>query len=664
MKGKISKKQLRGISIRYKLILGFVAFAIIPLVAVSMVSYTMSRSTLRETSLNFTSELINQASMNLEYYLKTVEKKAVSICIDPVIGDGLMQYQSENILVKISAVREMEKKLLAVSTVEDEIEQVNIIDNSGEIIGAGSSKSKEDNNDIYKELTSKSTGIWKQVLENDKINIYYFRNVKDINTGKDGGTLKIKIKKDTLTDNIKDIDILEGASLYIADENGQMIYNSDASKETVDESIWHIVSEEEGEYIRSGLLINYKTLKNGWKVITEIPESSLTSKLDMTNKIVFLLIGIATLAAIGFGMLVAQGFSKPIIKLMKLMKAAEEGDITVKMEEMGKDEMGRLCISFNHMIENIRKLLEETHGVIEDTVADSNLLKDATGHSAEAFKQLSLSIGDIAVGATHQAEETEKGTRAMYVLANSIQEVMLDTNQVVSKNQDAKEIIKETSNSIQQLNVTMNSSIQISSQIESSIFELSMLTKNIEEVMKLLDGISEQTNLLALNASIEAARAGDVGKGFAVVANEVRNLAEQSKLSTKNVRKTINTIKDKTKETVELVKNSNQIVTQQEQSVKNTDHTFNSVIELLKNMDTDLQNVNAKVGYMEQIKDETIQKIEKIGAVTSDTVAATQEVNALSEEQSGITEQLFEVSNKLTTTMQKLKHSMDRFRVK
>ncbi|WP_069997344.1 methyl-accepting chemotaxis protein [Cellulosilyticum sp. I15G10I2] len=671
MKGKREKKQLRGIkrsqvkgvlSIRYKLILGFVAFAIIPLVTVSMVSYTMSRSTLRETCLNFTAELINQAGMSLEYYLKSIEKKAVSLCIDPIIGEGLKGYESEDILTRISATRDMERKLLALSTVEDEIEEIRIIHSSGAVIG-GNTKASGNLDEIYKMASAEPKGIWKKNLGDDIGSIYYLRNIRDLNTGKDIGTLQIKIKEESLTGNIKDIDILEGANLYIADENGQMIHNSDENQEQVEDNIWNILSDDEGEHIMNAALINYKTLSNGWKVITEIPESSLTSKLDMTNMIVFILIAVATFVAIGFGILISQSFSKPIIKMMQLMKAAELGDITVKMEENRKDEIGMLCISFNHMISNIRKLLEETRSVIAHTVEDSSLLKDATQHSVEAFKQLSLSIGDIAVGATNQAENAEEGTSAMYTLSGSIQEVMQNTNEIVSKNQDAKEIIKETNDSIQQLNITMSSSIQVSSQIESSIIELSTLTKNIEEVMKLLDGISEQTNLLALNASIEAARAGEVGKGFAVVANEVRNLAEQSKLSTRNVRKTLNTIQDKTKEAVDLVKNSKHIVIKQEQAVKNTDQAFYSIIELLKNMDVALQSVSVKVSDMEQIKEETITKIEKIGAVTSDTVAATQEVNALSEEQRAVIEQLFEVSNKFTAAMDQLNGSMNRFKI-
>jgi len=75
--------------------------------------------------------------------------------------------------------------------------------------------------------------------------------------------------------------------------------------------------------------------------------------------------------------------------------------------------------------------------------------------------------------------------------------------------------------------------------IARSILDLSDKTQKIGEIVATVSELAEQSNLLAINAAIEAAKAGEQGRGFAVVASEVRNLAEQSKQATRQVRSII-----------------------------------------------------------------------------------------------------------------------------
>ena len=85
-------------------------------------------------------------------------------------------------------------------------------------------------------------------------------------------------------------------------------------------------------------------------------------------------------------------------------------------------------------------------------------------------------------------------------------------------------------------------------------------SKSVDEINELTSeilAISAQTNLLALNASIEAARAGEAGRGFSVVADEIRNLADQTKLSVSNIQAVSNVV---TNSVNELVSTSNDII--------------------------------------------------------------------------------------------------------
>ena len=239
-----------------------------------------------------------------------------------------------------------------------------------------------------------------------------------------------------------------------------------------------------------------------------LPICSLTNQLNYALVIVVLLIIATLILAIGVGYIFAKRISSPIIELMQLMKHAEQGDLTVVASEKGHDETTELCKSFNHMILNMSKLINQTQQVVVHTLDTSKILSRSTFDSVEAFNQLAISISDIAEGTTLQAMDAQESNTGMTTLAESMHAVTSKTNRLLENTEGAKNMMESAATTMDSLTTTMSNSMEMSSHIKESMTELRTLNQNIENIMQLVDSISEETNLLALNASIEAAKIG------------------------------------------------------------------------------------------------------------------------------------------------------------
>jgi FAD/FMN-containing dehydrogenase len=68
---------------------------------------------------------------------------------------------------------------------------------------------------------------------------------------------------------------------------------------------------------------------------------------------------------------------------------------------------------------------------------------------------------------------------------------------------------------------------------------ISQRASGITAVVTTIAKVAEQTNLLSVNATIEAEKAGESGRGFRIVAQEIRRLADQTALATKDIERMV-----------------------------------------------------------------------------------------------------------------------------
>jgi PAS domain S-box-containing protein len=161
----------------------------------------------------------------------------------------------------------------------------------------------------------------------------------------------------------------------------------------------------------------------------------------------------------------------------------------------------------------------------------------------DAANNLNSTAAEILAATTQQASGANEQSAAISQTTTTVDEVKTISEQSVARAQqvvDASQRTVEVSHSGQQaVQDTIASMAHIKERVEGiaeNILALSEQTQQIGEIIATVNDIAAQSNILALNASVEAARAGEHGKGFAVVAAEVRNLAEQSKQATAQVR--------------------------------------------------------------------------------------------------------------------------------
>ncbi|MBN1993192.1 MAG: hypothetical protein JW953_10850 [Anaerolineae bacterium] len=210
-----------------------------------------------------------------------------------------------------------------------------------------------------------------------------------------------------------------------------------------------------------------------------------------------------------------------------------EGDLSAQLNlhENGQGPDDPLLILGNHLNNMVERL------------------GDITGQIRRATANITAAATEILAATTQQAAGANEQSAAISQTSTTIDEVKTIVEQAFKKAQAVAEQAQRTSEISQTGQQAVTDAVESINQIKEkvegiaeNILALSEQTQQIGEITATVDDIASQSNLLALNASVEAARAGEHGKGFAVVAVEVRNLAEQSRQATAQVKNILHEI--------------------------------------------------------------------------------------------------------------------------
>lgn len=434
---------------------------------------------------------------------------------------------------------------------------------------------------------------------------------------------------------------------YIVSSDGTMLYHPTAEKigKSVENAVIKgVVSELKNGQKPENKVVTYdfngvnkyaayNISKDQSKIVViSADESEVLQPVNNMMKLaVFALIVVVVIVS-AIGAVITEIALRPIIRVSQIVqKMADldfsENENTEKMKKR-KDETGVMTRSVALLREELVDLLE---GIQKQSVQLFKTSANLDGDSDETQKmveQVDRAVGDIATGATSQAQETQNATENVIAMGNMIE----DTNAEAERLNGNAQQMKDSSDQAMQILKELN---EINDRTKQSIEEVYTQTnitnesvQKIKEATVLIASIAEETNLLSLNASIEAARAGEQGKGFAVVASQIQKLAEQSNESASQIDEITNALISDSTKSVGTIAQVRDIMNEQSEKMEKTDSMFRQVNTGVDHAMDSVNTITEKTELLNQSREKIIDVVQNLSAIAEENAASSQETSA------------------------------------
>lgn len=461
---------------------------------------------------------------------------------------------------------------------------------------------------------------------------------------------------------------------------------------------------------------------NGERIYNESKKISNGAKRNLLIAVIFSLA-----LTVLFSRILAASVLKPMSEIVARLESAAnkcatwmaeglhklaEGDltyvikpVTLPIDNPLKDEIGDLGRSFNLLL---GKLVESFNAydqarvdltvLVSQLRANSVVVADNSTSVAATAEQVGATASEISFGsqtlassATEAAvivEEvhaqvdevgraSEQQAHAVTEAAKALDSAALGIRQMDAAATEMADFAKSGGAAIQE---TVDAMGQLKIEIETSaskVKELDEAGQKIGAIVSTIDSIAAQTNLLALNAAIEAARAGEHGRGFAVVADEVRKLAEQSSLATKEIGGLIANVREIVDATVESITTTSE---QAEQGVERSNLAGKALSEILvaaekvanfaKQVECQTQDATVAMNNVAIAAENNLCASREMQLGTDKVSRAITDVAAISEESAACAEELTkgvasvaESTTELSELSAQLQATVSRFKV-
>ncbi len=655
-------------SLKFKLIVGGVLAAIIPLTVVGLFAISKSSSALFSIASGQAEMVAGSLATLANSAMEQEITMAQAMAVDPIVVNAASTVLETGIDNAENELTALDNYFAAVhKEIGGGYESFFAIDTNGRAIAdsmGGSFRAKQlslTDRDYFQEAKTGKTFIGSPIFSKitGKPVVVVAVPIRTPE-GKIAGVFTSVGKIDALSDKISQLKVgetgypfmLNSKGVVIAHPNKDFILKLDLTTLPGMENITSaMLSQKSGtdQYTFKGVdkIAGFAPVKlTGWSISVTQDKSEFLKPVRaiqtmvLTVGTVFLIITLAGVLWFVRGIMAMLGNDPS--EIAKIAASIAQGDLTVDFDTKGKSITG-VYANMKEMTDNLTAMFKDISHGVQTLTSSSTELSAISQQMASGAEQTSERSGNVASAA-------EEMTASMNSVAAATEQTSTNIQMIVAAAEEMSSTISEIAGNTAKGSQTTSEAVKRAEEVSQKVNELGRAASEISKVTETIADISAQTNLLALNATIEAARAGEAGKGFAVVAGEIKALAQQTADATSEIGSRIGDVQKTTQESVsaiksivEIINEINTIVTTVAAAIEEQSATTQEISSNVSQAGAGVEEVNQNVNQTSVVASEVAQDINLVSQAANEMSSGSLQVNESAGELSKLAEKLNEM---------------------